>query len=276
LKIAEHIRSNIVGFIAVFIALTGTAWAVQNDSVRSRHIKDGQVKTPDLAGDAVTNPKVADDAIGSAEVIANSLTGADVQEGSLAEVPSATAADSAANADLLDNLNSTAFLGANAKAADAELLDGFNSTAFLGFNAKAADSNMLDGLDSSAFVQTQGATFIDAGLVEGCVGADSYSNTNVGNENIASYYRDFEGIVHLRGHVYNCAPAGPILSLPQGFRPGFDEYHLVYATGSSQPYTEVALDNSGPVVGSLLGTGATLYLDGITFRCGPAGVAGCP
>jgi hypothetical protein len=69
----------------------------------------------------------------------------------------------AANANLLDGQDSTAFLGANAKAADADLLDGQNSTAFLGVNAKAADANLLDGQNSTAFVAGPGR------IIEGAV-----------------------------------------------------------------------------------------------------------
>jgi hypothetical protein len=58
----------------------------------------------------------------------------------------------APNADTLDGLDATAFLGVNAKAADADKLDGLDSTAFLGVNAKAADADKLDGLDSTAFL----------------------------------------------------------------------------------------------------------------------------
>jgi hypothetical protein len=61
--IRGHIRNNVVGYIALFFALgLGTAWAagLAKDSVRSKQIKDGQVKTKDLRDDAVTSPKVAD------------------------------------------------------------------------------------------------------------------------------------------------------------------------------------------------------------------------
>jgi hypothetical protein len=64
--------------------------------------------------------------------------------------------EKAADADLLDGQDSTAFLGVNAKAADADLLDGQDSTAFLGANAKAADADLLDGIDSTGFVQGGG------------------------------------------------------------------------------------------------------------------------
>lgn len=57
--IHRHIRGNVVGYIALFVALGGTAWAlgansvgsrqIKGDAVRSRHIKDGQVKMADLA-----------------------------------------------------------------------------------------------------------------------------------------------------------------------------------------------------------------------------------
>jgi hypothetical protein len=62
----------------------------------------------------------------------------------------------AANANLLDGQDSSAFLGANAKAADTEQLDGQDSSAFLGANARAADADLLDGLNSTAFMAGPG------------------------------------------------------------------------------------------------------------------------
>jgi Chaperone of endosialidase len=54
------------------------------------------------------------------------------------------------NADLLDGLDSAAFLPAAGKAADSDKLDGLDSAAFLPAAGKAADSDKLDGLDSTA------------------------------------------------------------------------------------------------------------------------------
>lgn len=48
MKVARHIRSNVVAYIALFIAFGGTAWAIENRSVKSRHIKNGQVKAVDV------------------------------------------------------------------------------------------------------------------------------------------------------------------------------------------------------------------------------------
>ncbi len=52
--------ANVVSLIALFVALGGTAWALESNSVRSKHIVDGQVRTPDLAPDSVTAAKLAD------------------------------------------------------------------------------------------------------------------------------------------------------------------------------------------------------------------------
>src|SRR5690242_16394178 len=70
-RIADHLRGNIVGYIALLIALSGTAYAttkvtshqIARDAVRPKHIKDGQVNSADVAD--------------------NSLTGADIDESSL-------------------------------------------------------------------------------------------------------------------------------------------------------------------------------------------------
>ena len=63
-RVRAHARSNLVGYIALFFALTlGTAWAateLKKNEVKSKHIGDGQVKNSDLADDSVTSPKVAD------------------------------------------------------------------------------------------------------------------------------------------------------------------------------------------------------------------------
>jgi hypothetical protein len=48
-RVRNHLRTNLVGYIALFFALgLGTAWALDINSVKSRHIKDDQVKTADV------------------------------------------------------------------------------------------------------------------------------------------------------------------------------------------------------------------------------------
>lgn len=77
----SYLRSNALGLVAIFLALTAGAYAagLDRNSVKSKQIKDGAVKEADLAGGAVTSAKVAD----------NSLSGGDVDEASLQGVDGA-------------------------------------------------------------------------------------------------------------------------------------------------------------------------------------------
>lgn len=87
-KFRSHLTyANMTATIAVFLALGGgVAWALGTNSVRSKHIVNGQVKSVDAAN--------------------NGLTGVDVNEATLGQVPNAA---NAANANTLDGFNSTAF-----------------------------------------------------------------------------------------------------------------------------------------------------------------------
>jgi hypothetical protein len=93
----------LVSFLALFVALSGSALALQANSIRSKHIVDGQVKTADLrnravkaralapdavsdgklAAGAVAAQKVAPGAVGSAHVGDGSLTGGHFGNGSI-------------------------------------------------------------------------------------------------------------------------------------------------------------------------------------------------
>src|SRR3954451_23856962 len=89
--IGRHLRSNVIGYLALFMALTGITYAagLPKSSVKSKQIKDGQVKNADLAPGAVDASKVA----------ANSLGGDQIDESALGQVPSARQADHASSAD---------------------------------------------------------------------------------------------------------------------------------------------------------------------------------
>jgi hypothetical protein len=55
LKLRTHFRSNIIGYVALFFAMTGVAYAATaaKDSVVTRSIKDGAVTSPKFAAGAV-------------------------------------------------------------------------------------------------------------------------------------------------------------------------------------------------------------------------------
>ncbi len=69
--------SRVVSTLALFAALGGTAYAaveLQRDDVRSKHIKNGQVKGEDLADNSVTSPKVANGSLLEEDLAAGQLT----------------------------------------------------------------------------------------------------------------------------------------------------------------------------------------------------------
>jgi hypothetical protein len=60
-----HIRSNVVGYVALMVALIGvpTTWAVARNTVGSAQIKPNAVKASELADNAVRSGEVADGAL---------------------------------------------------------------------------------------------------------------------------------------------------------------------------------------------------------------------
>ena len=90
-RIREHLRGNVVAYVALFAALCGSAYAaarigpkdIRRNAVRSRHIKNGQVKRPDVGAAAINGVKVGDGSLTGADVAGDSLGGAQVDEAKL-------------------------------------------------------------------------------------------------------------------------------------------------------------------------------------------------
>ena len=99
-RITGHLRSNIVGYVALFIALTAGAYAagLKKNSVKSKHIKNGQVLTQDIGDGAVTAAKLGPDAVDASKVGADVLGGGDIDESTLSGVNAATLEGSPAGA----------------------------------------------------------------------------------------------------------------------------------------------------------------------------------
>lgn len=110
-RLARHLRSNAVAYLALFVAMTSTsvaATAIQKNSVLSRHIKNGQVKGSDLAKNSVDTSKVRNATLRAEDFAANQLpVGPQGQQGPKGDTGQPGAPNP--NADLLDGLNSDAF-----------------------------------------------------------------------------------------------------------------------------------------------------------------------
>lgn len=114
-----------VAYIALIVAVGGgVAWAgatigsgdIRDDAVRARHIQNGEVTGADVADSSIVGANVLQDALTGADVSEaslfndNSLNGADINEGTLSKVPSAGAANLAANTQLLQSRNAAAYV----------------------------------------------------------------------------------------------------------------------------------------------------------------------
>src|SRR5436190_3761945 len=77
----------VVAFVALFVALAGTAWSVGSrvpgkNGVKSSDIAPKAVKTSDLGDASVTGRKLSANAVTGKKVAADALTGADINYGS--------------------------------------------------------------------------------------------------------------------------------------------------------------------------------------------------
>jgi hypothetical protein len=82
-KVSDHIRSNVWGIAAMFVALTGSAYAMDGplpgqNQVGSADIINGEVLDQDIGAGQVKNAQIAANAIGSGKVADGSLTGTDL------------------------------------------------------------------------------------------------------------------------------------------------------------------------------------------------------
>jgi hypothetical protein len=101
-RITEHFRSNIVAYLALFVALSGTAYAagkigsrdirkgavkskqIGDNRVRSKDIRDENgVKSRDLKNDNIRSVDIKDGDLSEADIATGSLTGKSIKDDSL-------------------------------------------------------------------------------------------------------------------------------------------------------------------------------------------------
>jgi hypothetical protein len=104
----------IVASLALFVSLSGVSYGVatgfidsreiKNNEVRSLDIRNNEVRTGDLRNNQVRGVDIRNSTVQGRDIGLNTVTGLHVNEGTLAKVPSATAADTATTATSADSV----------------------------------------------------------------------------------------------------------------------------------------------------------------------------
>jgi hypothetical protein len=80
-RIQGHLRSNGVGYLALFFAMSGTAVALDGaNTVFSDDISAGEVRTSDLGANSVNSAKVTNDSLAGDEIADGGLLPEDVNQ----------------------------------------------------------------------------------------------------------------------------------------------------------------------------------------------------
>ena len=296
--LSRRLRDNVLSLVAIFIAITGVSYAagLQANSVKSKHIKNGHVRSVDVADDTTPN------ALTGTDVAANSLGAADIDEGSLdssvlqsrisGSCPAGQSVRSVAQNGTVtcEADDATTYAAGDGLALSSGVFSvegcagGQVLKRVLGSWTCAGDETAPTGpaggdLDGTYPNPTLRAA--EAKHYVGAAGEPAFQNgwTNVGgNFHNASFYKDRSGVVHLSGAVtggtYGFAVGNDIFHLPSAYTP-CGVSNDGGASLSELAFPVIAANNIGRVgiidgptfanVRAQVGSGF-LSLDGITWR----------
>ncbi len=249
-------HATIVAYLALFVALGGSVYAATSNKINGQKIKPNSVP-----GNRIKK---------------GSLTGTQINSSSLGVVPKATQADKA----------DQAALAAKATLADnADKLAGAPSSAYL----KGSDA--VGGSDIGGTYASPTLKASEPMRLVGTAGNPEYKPCNTPYKweppgtgaSYLGFYRDQLGVVHLQGSVHcgtTPTSSAAVFELPPGYRTAPGQGILLFTSywfGSAQSVVQIGVDSqqhlvyvSGPT------SGGDVSLSGISFRCAPSGVAGCP
>ena len=101
----------VISLLALFLSLGGVSYGVatgyidsreiKNNTVGTRDLRNNDIRTKDLRNNEIRGLDIRNSTIQGRDVALATLTGEDIRESTLAKVPSATRADSAAAVDWL-------------------------------------------------------------------------------------------------------------------------------------------------------------------------------
>jgi hypothetical protein len=225
IKLGAPSHSTVVAYLALLLAISGTAYAANHlpkNSVGSKQLKKNSVTKQKVKKNAIVTAKIKNQAIIGAKVKDGTLTGKQVNASTLGTVPTAQTANTLAPGEAWH---------------------------ILGAPGEPAFEN------SWANIPAEGPLSFDS----------------------AAFYKDQEGIVHLRGIVKG-GTSSIIFHLPPGYRPATGKviFRLTLCSGGGCAVNDVRgmiIGGSGiptPGVDGVVtapgGAGSTSSLEGITFR----------
>ncbi len=242
-RIRNHLRGNVVGYIALFLVLTGgVAYAssaiAPPNSVDSAAIINGEVKNPDLGANSVTSGKILDANVNASDLNTNSVTSGKILDG-------------------------------NVKTPDYQ--DGSVTNPKLAPDAVTSDKIQDGSVGNADLAPRENVT---SPTLSSCDGFNNWTTGAAAAQDVG-FWKDRSGVVHLQGSVScagNATEGGAIFNLPAGYRPAATDGVVRWAAlsgGASISQIAVLDDGSGAVVYDGPDSAAAddyISLDGLTFR----------
>jgi hypothetical protein len=100
-RMRDHLRHHVVGYLALFVALSGVAYAAPK--ITGKQIAKNAITSPKIKDGKVTPADLADESLTGADIAPNGLTGADIDESTLQGVNVLLADGSVTTAKLADS-----------------------------------------------------------------------------------------------------------------------------------------------------------------------------
>jgi hypothetical protein len=189
-RIGRHLRGNVVGYVALFVALSGTAVAIPgHNNVKSKNIATGAVKSKAIAKGAVKSSKLANSAVGNQAIAPGAISSTKLAAGAVvtntlgnSAVTSEKLADDAVTRQKILQGSINGGKLANGSVDSAKVNDGSLLAADFA-PRQLSDGFVSDGNGSFAIVRA-GRIFVTATFVPTCAGGTCTYTVQVDGVNV--------------------------------------------------------------------------------------------